>query len=130
MPSKPKRPAPLRFLLDEHYPAWLATDLTGEGLDTLAVVGDSELRGLDDAAVLTFDAADRRVVVTEDVTTFSAAIALVPEHVGVIYCHHARFPRNPAGLKRLHTALSALAHDPPPGQGVDPVIWWLEQQAL
>jgi predicted RNase H-like HicB family nuclease len=25
--------------------------------------------------------------------TFSVAIALVPHHVGVVYCHHARFPR-------------------------------------
>ena len=75
----------LRLLLDEHYPGWLADELTAEG------------------------------------------IALVPDHVGVIYCHHTRFPRTRPGLNRLRKAISALAADPPPGLGKQPVVWWLAQ---
>lgn len=116
----------LRLLLDEHYPPWLAGELTADGIDTVAVLGaGTGLRGLDDRRVLEAAVAEGRVVVTEDVTTFSAAIADVPDHLGVIYCHHARFPRTRPGLSRLRRALGALAADPPPGLGKQPVVWWL-----
>jgi len=116
----------LRLLLDEHYPAWLADELTADGIDTVAVTaGRPALRGVDDRRVLESAVAEGRIVVTEDVTTFSAAIALVPDYVGVIYCHHARFPRTRPGLNRLRKAVSAFAADPPPGLGKQPVVWWL-----
>jgi hypothetical protein len=73
--------------------------------------------------------AERRVVVTEDVTTFGAAIVLVPDHVGVVYCHHARYPRTMPGLARLHRALITLAADPPDGLGQFPIVWWLPEPA-
>ncbi|MDQ3094666.1 MAG: DUF5615 family PIN-like protein [Actinomycetota bacterium] len=121
-------PAELRLLLDEHYPAWLADQLTADGIDTVAVIGDRPaLRSVDDRRVLEAAVAEGRVVVTEDVTTFDAAVALVPNHVGVVYCHHARFPRTRPGLSRLRRALVALAVDPPPGLGKLPVAWWLAQ---
>jgi hypothetical protein len=85
----------IRLLLDEHYPGWLADSLRAEG------------------------------IVTEDVTTFGAAIRLVPSHVGVIYCHHARFPRTRTGLEKLRKALIAVAGDPPQGLGLAPIVWWL-----
>ncbi len=79
----------VRFLLDEHYPGWLAEDLTADGYDTVALTAHRpELRGADDGRVLAAAVAEGRVVVTEDVSTFSAAIALVPDHLGVVYCHH------------------------------------------
>jgi Domain of unknown function (DUF5615) len=116
----------IRLLLDEHYPAWLAEELTADGLDTVALTGHRpQLRGVDDSRVLATAAAEGRVVVTEDVNTFGAAIALVPDHVGVVYCHHARFPRTRPGLYRLRKAIIALAADPPPGLGEQPVVWWL-----
>jgi hypothetical protein len=65
------------------------------------------------------------VVVTEDVGTFMAAVTLVPDHRGVVFCHHRRFPRTPTGLVDLSRALAALAAAPPPGLGEAPVIWWL-----
>lgn len=46
-------------------------------------------RGVDDRGVLQAAMQEGRVLVTEDVTTFAAAIAVVPDHVGVVYCHHA-----------------------------------------
>lgn len=116
----------LRFLLDEHYPGWLADALTGEGVDTVSLIAHRpNLRGIDDRGVLQAAAEERRVVVTEDVTTFAAAIALVPDHRGVVYCHHARYPRTRPGLHRLQLALVALATAPPPGLGEHPVEWWL-----
>lgn len=123
MPSD--RPG-VRLLLDEHYPGWPAEKLSADGVDTVALNAHRpELRGLDDRAVLEAAVAEGRAVVTEDVTTFSAAIALVPRHVGVVYCHHARYPRTMPALDRLHRALLALAADPPAGLGEHPVVWWL-----
>jgi predicted nuclease of predicted toxin-antitoxin system len=116
----------IRFLLDEHYPEWLADELVADGIDTVALNAHRpELRAADDSRVLGMAAAEARVVITEDVSTFSAAIALVPHHVGVVYCHHARFPRTRAGLSILRKALGALAADPPAGLGEHPVVWWL-----
>jgi len=118
--------SPIRFLLDEHYPGWLADQLTSDGIDTVALTANRpELRGADDERVLRAAASERRVVVTEDVTTFGVAATLVPHHVGVVYCHHARFPRTKSGLGKLRKALGALADDPPAGLGSEPVPWWL-----
>jgi Domain of unknown function (DUF5615) len=115
-----------KFLLDEHHPGWLAEDLTGAGIDTVSLTAHRPaLRGADDARVLEAAASEGRVVVTEDVSTFAAAITLVPHHVGVVYCHHSRFPRTRPGLARLRKALDALAQDPPAGLGEHPVVCWL-----
>lgn len=123
MPSRRPR---IRYLLDEHYPAWLADALTAGGIDTVALTGQRPgLRGLDDRSVLDAAVAEGRVVVTEDVTTFRAAIALTAPHVGVVFCHHARFPRTRPGLDRLRRALTELAAHPPDGLWEHPVEWWL-----
>lgn len=122
----PSERAPIRFLLDEHYPGWVADLLTADGIDTVALTAHRlDLRGVDDRLVLDAAVAEGRVVVTEDVATFSAAIAMVPFHLGVVYCHHARFPRTRPGLERLRRSLAALAKQPPEGLGQHPVEWWL-----
>lgn len=70
----------IRFLLDEHYPGWLADALAADGIDAVSLTAHRpELRGLDDSSVLETAAKEGRVVVTEDVTTFAAAIALVAD---------------------------------------------------
>ena len=71
--------------------------------------------------------AERRVVVTEDVSTFGLAATLVPDHLGIVYCHHARFPRTRPGLERLRKALVVLVADPPAGLGEYPIVWWLAE---
>jgi len=122
----PSERSEIRFLLDEHYPGWLADDLVADGVDAVALTTHRPgLRGVDDAGVLEAAVAERRIVVTEDVSTFATAITLVPHHVGVVYCHHSRFPRTRSGLERLRKALVALAADPPGGLGELPVVWWL-----
>ena len=116
----------LRFLLDEHYPGWLADKLCADGVDTVALNAHRpDLRGVDDGGVLAAAVAEGRIVVTEDVTTFRAAITLVPGHVGVVYCHHARYPRTRSGMERLRQALVLLSSNPPEGLGHLPVEWWL-----
>src|SRR5712691_11043425 len=124
--SMPSERVAIRFLLDEHYPGWLAEDLAADGLDAVALTAHRPgLRGADDGRVLEAALAEGRIVVTEDVSTFSVAIALVPDHVGIVYCHHARFPRTRPGLEKLRKALGALASDPPAGLGEYPIVWWL-----
>lgn len=124
MPSE--RPPDLRFLLDEHYPGWLADDLASDGLDVVSLTaGRPELRGADDTTVLRAAVTERRVVVTEDVSTFGVAASHVPEHVGIIYCHYSRFPRTKAGLHVLRHALIALSKEPPNGLGEQPIVWWM-----
>jgi hypothetical protein len=123
MPSEVKR---IKLLLDEHYPAWLAEKLTSDGVDTVALNAHRpELRGADDTMVLQTAATEGRVVVTEDVSTFGLAIRQMTNHVGVVFCHHARYPRTRPGLELLHRALLALAIEPPAGLGDLPVVWWL-----
>jgi hypothetical protein len=77
--------------------------------------------------VLRTAAAEVRAVVTEDVTTFPAAITAVPHHVGVIYCRSRVFHRTPAGLDKIRCALTALCLNPPAGLGTGPVVWWLAE---
>jgi hypothetical protein len=119
--------AQIRFLLDEHYPGWLAEDLADDGVEAVALTAHRPgLRGVDDQHVLELAVAEHRIVVTEDVSTFGAAAALVPNHLGIVYCHHARFPRTRPGLEKLRKALVALAANPPAGLGEHPVVWWLD----
>ncbi|WP_268239257.1 DUF5615 family PIN-like protein [Microlunatus endophyticus] len=114
-------------MLDEHYPGRLARELTSDGIDVVALISDRpELRGADVTTVLSAAATEGRVVVTEDVSTFGVAAAQVPDHVGIVYCHHSRFPRTPSGLNRLRLAIKELADNPPDGLGRLPVVWWLQ----
>lgn len=116
----------IRFLLDEHYPGWLAEGLETDGVDAVALTAHRPaLRGVDDRHVLEAAVAEGRVVVTEDVSTFGVAAALVPNHLGIVYCHHSRFPRTRPGLEKPRKALIALAVDPPAGLGEHPAVWWL-----
>jgi predicted nuclease of predicted toxin-antitoxin system len=125
-PLTPSERAQIRFLLDEHYPGWLAAEITADGVDAAALIAHRpELRGADDRRVLEAAVAEGRIMVTEDVSTFSVAITLVPRHVGVVYCQHRRFPRTREGLIKLRKALVALAADPPAGLAEHPLVWWL-----
>ncbi|MDR1189174.1 MAG: DUF5615 family PIN-like protein [Bifidobacteriaceae bacterium] len=111
----------LRLLLDEHYPPALARKLVEDGIDAVALVeGRPNLVGASDADVLRAAASEARVVVTEDVSTFSAAIREVPDHVGVVFCRSGVFRRTPAGLGTIRRALLDLATNPPIGLGVEP----------
>lgn len=127
VPSTARKPSRLRFLLDEHYPGWLATALSAAGVDAIAIVAHRpDLRGAPDDRVLREAAADGRVVVTEDITTFLIATRLVGHQLGVVMCHPTRFPRTKPGLDTMRRALEAIAAAPPDGLGEYPVVWWLD----
>jgi len=81
----------VKYLLDEHYPEIVATQLRQRDIDARAVIADGELRGVDDKTILAVATQEGRLVVTEDVTTSPAAIAKVPKHSGVIFCESRRF---------------------------------------
>lgn len=115
-----------RLVLDEMYPPAAAEPLRERGIDALAVKESAELSGLGDRELLAFAAADQRVLVTENVADF-AVLARTEEHVGIVFCHPRRFPRDRDHIPRLVTALEALSKSAPPGLGSQPVQWWLEQ---
>jgi predicted nuclease of predicted toxin-antitoxin system len=117
-----------KLLLDEHYPPRLRNLLIDQGFDAVCLTHDRpHLRGRPDSEVLRTAANEGRVVVTEDVGTFMAAVAIEPNHCGIVFCHQLRFPRTPAGIGHLAKALSTLLRDPPRGLGRDPLIWWLAE---
>ena len=117
--------ADIALLLDEHYPATLTRHLAAVGIDVDSVVTREDLRGQPDAKVLAAAAHEGRAVVTEDVTTFPAAIIAVPRHAGVIYCDAQRFPRTVHALPRLEAALAAFVHNPPQAAQYLSFVWWL-----
>ena len=115
----------LRLMLDEHYPDALARRLTERGLDVQAVISRPDLRGKNDTTVLLAAKQEGRVVVTEDVSTFPVAIDAVPDHMGVVFCDHQRFPRTANTVSRIEEALFAFASNPPAICEYPGFIWWL-----
>jgi Domain of unknown function (DUF5615) len=110
-------------MLDEHYPGWLAEDLAAEGVEAVALTAHRPgLRGADDKRVLEAAVAERRVIVTEDVSTFGTAGALVPNHLGIVYCHHARFPRMRPGLENSARPWSRWPQIPQPASASDQLV--------
>ncbi len=115
----------MRLLLDEMYPPAAAARLRDRGLDAMAVKELPELAGQEDVDVLAAAACDRRVLVTENVADF-ALIGRTQGHVGIIFCHHRRFPRDARRIERLVLALEALDRAEPYGLGEEPIQWWLK----
>ena len=115
----------LKLLLDEHYPQRLAENLRAHGIDAEAVIVRSDLRGKDDRTVLTTARLEHRLVVTEDVTTFPSAMAIVRDYYGVLFCDSKRFPRTLSALNRLESALIHFVSDPPEAAHQPSFIWWL-----
>ena len=106
------------------YPPAASERLRERGVDAVAVKEFSELRGLGDAPLLAIANLDRRVLVTENVSDF-APLGRTAEHVGLVFCHPARFPQDAGHLGALVDALVALDADAPAGLGVQPMQWWL-----
>lgn len=110
------------------YPPAAAELLRQRGVDALGVKESAALSGLEDHELLAFAAGDQRVLVTENVADF-AVLARTEEHVGIVFCHPRRFPRDPDHIPSLVTALARLCKSVPPGLGSQPIQWWLDQHA-
>jgi hypothetical protein len=115
----------LRLLLDEMYPPAAAEQLRQRGVDAIAVKESAALSGLSDDDLLVRATADQRVLVTENIPDF-AILGRAGEHIGIVFCHPRRFPRDRNSVGRLVAALVALDAAPATGLGEGPVQWWLE----
>ena len=112
-------------MLDEMYPPVAAGRLRARGVDALAVKESPDLQGLGDAELLGLAALDGRVLVTENISDF-AILGRTADHVGLVFCHPVRFPRDAGHLAALVDALAALDTDAPAGLGEQPTQWWLK----
>jgi hypothetical protein len=101
----PRRPYPVRLLLDEMYPAKLAEQLREAGHDVVGVVERPGLVGRPDAEIARWARGQGRVVVTENVIDFASLDAA--EHGGVLLLNARRWPRTPRGLARIRAAIDA-----------------------
>jgi hypothetical protein len=116
----------IRFLLDEHYPGWLAEDLAADGVEAVALTARRPgLRGVSDQRVLEAAVAERRVVVTEDVSTFGAAAASSPiiSESCTATTRGSRGPGRAWSGSARHS--SCWPQIPPARLGEHPVVWWL-----
>lgn len=103
----------MRLLLDEHYNCAVAQELRRRGVDAVAIQRERpDLEGQDDDVVLRIAAAERRVVVTNNVRDFAPLVeefGLRGEtHFGVIFTDDATFPRTHAGIGLIVRALAAF----------------------
>lgn len=103
----------MRLLLDEHYNCAVAQELRRRGVDAVAIQRERpDLEGQDDDVVLRIAAAERRVVVTNNVRDFAPLVeefGLRGEtHFGVIFTDDATFPQTHAGIGLIVRALAAF----------------------
>jgi predicted nuclease of predicted toxin-antitoxin system len=83
---------PIRFHLDEHVAAAVATGLRRRGVD-VTTTAEAGLLGVDDEEQLAFARSEHRVIVTHD-GDFLTLAARGIAHPGICYCHqHARTVR-------------------------------------
>ena len=96
---------PIRFHLDEHIPASIASGLRRRDIDITTCI-ESGLVGADDTAQLTFAAATGRVLVTHD-ADFLRLHAEGLAHAGIVYCQQgARIGEMLRYLVLIHDLLS------------------------
>lgn len=119
----------MRLLLDEMYPARLASALRGRGVDAEAVDECPPLRGLADEELLVIAAAEGRALVTENVADF---MRLYGEwggsgraHGGIVIALSGRFSRTPAGHEALVAALVELCAQRPEPEALTAAVHFL-----
>jgi predicted nuclease of predicted toxin-antitoxin system len=105
----------VKLLLDEMYPAALATELRKNGIDA-ATVAELGLRGRPDHDVFAAAVAGGYTVLTENVGDFTAIsgqfLTSGDHHSGVLIALSSRFSRRPAGRGQLVSAILALLGEP------------------
>lgn len=119
----------MRLLLDEHFSTAIAEQLRKRGHDVMAAAASPDLRHLDDAEVLAWATAERRVVVTEDAADYLALhqqhLSRGLRHRGIVLTNPRRFPRTQAGIGRLVSALDGLLKSGPGDNSLLADLVWL-----
>ena len=118
----------VKLLLDEMHAPGIATRLTDESFDVLAVASQPTLRGMTDGELFTCAIDDERALVTENVADFMPLAAELVgagrSHAGLIFTNPKRFNR--ANLAYPGDVIAALREflTIPPITGKS-WIWWL-----
>jgi len=119
----------VRVLLDQHYSPTIAQQLRDRGHDVVLVEEDSALRGRADREVWTYAIAERRAVLTEDVSHF---VALVREwllagerHFGVILTTPRSMPRSRGTIGAFVEKLDLLLKERPADDALADQVHWL-----
>ena len=104
----------MKLLLDEMYPAALATALRERGIDVVTAV-ELGLAGRSDIDVFTVAAGGGYAILTENVSDFARISGehLVGggHHCGVLIALSSRFSRRPAGYGAIVAAVAAVDAD-------------------
>lgn len=102
----------MRALLDEMYSAKVAQELRRRGHDVTAVGENPRLIGSSDGAVFAAAQAQRRAIVSEDISGFVALDRAVRSrgkvHYGIVLSPARRFPRTGRGVGAFVRALDSL----------------------
>jgi hypothetical protein len=106
----------VRILLDEMWPATIASQLRERDHDAVAVAERADLRGQPDEVLFAAAQLEGRVVVTENVVDFrpiaTAWILRGERHSGVVFTSNRRFPRHDQQtLGRLVSCLDELCRE-------------------
>ncbi len=118
----------MKLLLDEMYPAAIATALRERGHDAMAVQDEDDLRELGDEALFATARDLGRVVVTENVKDFAPIEARLraqgEHHPGLVFTSNRSFPRHRQRfIGAMVDALDKLAADDPACQDT---TYWLQ----
>lgn len=123
----------MRLLLDQHYSPTNAEQLRDRGQDVISVEEDAALRGRADREIWTYAIAERRAVLTEDVSHF---VALVREwllagerHFGVILTTPRSMPRSRATIGLFVETLDGFLDGHPADDALADQVAWLSPAA-
>ena len=114
----------MKLLLDEHYADAIAAQLRNAGHDAVTV-SERQLKGADDESLLTFAAAEGRVLLTNNARDFLVLVARWSasgvDHGGLLLTSDSSMPRGKDSIGRYveclrnvmdaHPATHALANE-------------------
>jgi Domain of unknown function (DUF5615) len=119
----------VRLLLDQHYSPTIAQHLRDRGHDVVSAEEDSALRGRADREIWTYAIAERRAVLTEDVSHF---VALVREcllagerHFGVVFTTPRSMPRGRGTIGLFVKTLDGFLDGHPADDALADQVAWL-----
>ena len=118
----------MRLLLDEMYDRAIAEQLRQRGRDVVAATERADLRGIDDASLPDWMAAERRAVLTENAADFVPAVQAMLEDgrtcFGVVFTSPKTMPRSRNTIGLYIAELERfLAERPAEDALVDQVVW-------